>query len=285
VSCAVCGAGAPRRKLRVAGEEILECPACGLAWWQPGAGHRAEAVYDTAYFADPTARRGYDDYGAEESALRRSFARRLARLPRPPSGSLLDLGAAYGFGVAEARRAGWRAFGLELSRAAAGRARGEAAGRMALGSALRAPFALGSFDAVTLWDVLEHLPDPHAAAAEVARLLRSGGRVALTTGDVGSAAARLSGPRWHLYNLPEHLFFYSRESLSRLLEAHGLRVESMRAEGATYSLGYLAERARKTLLPGRAARPARFPGSRLTLRLNLFDIVRVEAVRVGKGRC
>jgi SAM-dependent methyltransferase len=148
-------------------------------------------------------------------------------------------------------------------------------------NALRAPFASQRFDAVTLWDVLEHLPDPHAAVAEVARLLRPGGRLVLTTGDVGSLAARLSGSRWHLYTIPEHLFFFSRRSLRLLLAAHGLRVESERAESAVYTLGYLVERLRKTLL-GRAARQrGAWPGAQLPIPLNLLDIVTVQAVRGG----
>jgi hypothetical protein len=117
--------------------------------------------------------------------------------------------------------------------------------------------------------------------AELARLLTAGGRLALTTGDVGSLVARLSGSRWHLYTLPEHLFFYSRESLRRLLAQHGFGVESMRAEGSSYSLGYLAERLRKTLLRTPARRGGGWPGSGLRVPVNLFDIVTVHAVKGG----
>lgn len=279
MSCPVCGAGAPRPKLRVGRVEILGCGACGLAWWTPDPAHAAASVYDAGYFHGAGSGRGYDDYAGLEASLRETFARRLRRLAPPaPGARLLDIGAAYGFAVAEARRAGWRAWGLEVS-AAAARAAAAAGIPVLVADAARAPFAAGSFDAVTLWDVLEHLPDPHVAVAELARLLRPGGQLALSTGDVGSVAARLSGARWHLYNLPEHLFFFSRQSLRRLLEAHGLRVESMRAEGARYPLGYLVERLRKTLLRRPAARPARFAGAAWSLPVNLFDIVTVHAVR------
>lgn len=281
MSCAVCGSAPARTKLRIGQVDILECRACGLAWWQPPHGDfRPEALYDEAYFDDAHTARGYDDYASLEAALRHTFARRLARLgPAPAGASLLDVGAAYGFGVDEARRAGWQACGLEISAAAARRARDAAPGRIAVGHALRAPFADGTFDLVTSWDVLEHLADPQAAAAELARLLRPGGRLVLTTGDVGSLVARISGARWHLYSLPEHLFFYTRRSLHRLLAAHGLRVERMRAEPSYYSLAYLAERLRKTLLraPPRPGRRRLFAACWVPL--NLFDIVTVHAVK------
>jgi hypothetical protein len=110
-------------------------------------------------------------------------------------------------------------------------------------------------------------------------LLRPGGRLVLSTGDVGSLLARLCGARWHLYTIPEHLFFYSRESLRRLLQGHGFEVEELRAESSYYDLGYLVERLRKTLLRRPAAAAGRWPGARLPVPINLFDIVTARAVR------
>jgi SAM-dependent methyltransferase len=282
VGCAVCGAESPRPKHRKRDIEIFECRDCGLAFWIPPAGFHAEDVYDAAYFGDASAGHGYDDYADLEPVLRQNFARRLARIPLPrPRARLLDIGAAFGFAVAEARSAGWQATGLEVSRAAAARAHSAAAGCVVAANALRAPFASQRFDAITLWDVLEHLSDPHAAVAEASRLLRPGGRLVLTTGDVGSLAARLSGSRWHLYTIPEHLFFFTRRSLRLLLAAHGLRVESERTESSLYTLGYLVERLRKTLLGRAAGGRGAWPGAQLPIPVNLLDIVTVQAVREG----
>lgn len=261
---------------------ILFCSDCGTGFWQAGRGHDPSALYGPDYFESATQPVGYDDYGSLEHSLRANFSRRLRALGEPPrvGARLLDVGSAYGYAVDEARRAGWRATGLELSPAAAVRApRLASAPPVVLGDAQRAPFADGSFDAVTLWDVIEHLPDPHAAVGELSRLLRPHGLLALTTGDAGSLLARVCGRRWHLYTIPEHLFFYSRSGLGRLLSAHGLRVEGIRAESSLYPLGYLLERLRKTLLGRTAARPARFPGSSWAVPVNLFDVVTVRAVR------
>jgi len=282
VSCRVCGVAEPRHKLDKGGVAILECPDCGLAWWEPDPHHRADDVYDAAYFSGAGASRGYDDYEGLEHSLRASFRRRIARIPRErPRARLLDVGAAYGFAVSEAAAAGWRAAGIEVSTAAARIAGRTAPGRVVAGDGLRMPFRDGCVDAITLWDVLEHLSDPHAAVGEIARLLRPGGRLVLTTGDVGSAVARMSGARWHLYTLPEHLFFYTRESLRRLLAAHRLEVESMRADASYYTLGYLAERLRKTLLGGKTGASTRWPGANLKVPMNLYDIVTVTARRAG----
>jgi SAM-dependent methyltransferase len=290
VSCPVCLAAAATPHLHKAGTTIFACASCGSAFWQPDAAFDTAGIYDAGYFAGSDHASGYDDYASLEVSLRHNFVRRLRALGAPREGArLLDLGAAYGFAVDEARRLGWRAVGLEVSPTAARRAAETIrAAVVAVGDAQHVPFADDCFDVVTLWDVLEHLPEPHAAMTEVARVLRPGGRLVLTTGDVGSLAARVSGVRWHLYTLPEHVFFYSREGLRRLLAAHGLRVERIRAEASRYPVGYLVERFRKTLL-GQAARgeqgrqrnvaPRRWPGAGLSIPVNLFDVVTVHAVR------
>jgi SAM-dependent methyltransferase len=262
--------------------DIFECRSCGLAWWEPPRGGVApEALYDAGYFEDPGAARGYDDYAGLEPALRVSFARRIARLGAPPGAGarLLDVGAAYGFAVSEARRAGWRAFGIEISTAAARRAQAASPGCVVVAHALKTPFPDASFETITLWDVLEHLPDPQAALAELVRLLAPGGVLALSTGDVCSLVARLSGARWHLYTLPEHLFFYSRASLRRLVESHGLSVQRLRADASWYSAAYLLERLRKSLLRRSGAPGRRRIGSGWRIPLNLFDIVTLHAVK------
>ena len=100
----------------------------------------------------------------------------------------------------------------------------------------------------------------------------------LTTGDVGSLAARLSGARWHLYTLPEHLYFFSRESLRIMLERAGLKAQHMSADAAYFPLGYLAERLEKTLLQRQPPERTRGLWS-VTLPVNLFDIVTVTARR------
>jgi SAM-dependent methyltransferase len=152
---------------------------------------------------------------------------------------------------------------------------------LAVADAVQLPFAPATFDLITLWDVLEHLPDPHAAVTEIHRLLRPGGRLVLTTGDAGSLTARVCGRRWHLYTIPEHLFFYTRDSIERLLAAHSFRIDSMRADSAFYTVDYLIERLRKSVIGRGRRRPGRPRGGSWTVPVNLFDIVTVLASKVA----
>jgi hypothetical protein len=64
-----------------------------------------------------------------------------------------------------------------------------------------------------------------------------------------------------------------------LIEAHGFRIESQRAESSVYTLGYLVERLRKTLWRRSPPRAAHWPGAGLSVHVNLYDIVTIHAVR------
>lgn len=278
VSCRVCGHGETSTKFTKGGVDVLRCPSCAVEFWVPDAAFSVQDFYARRYF-EGASRSGYEDYRSMETSLRRSFARRLDALGPGAGRRLLDVGAAYGFALAEADRAGFEAFGIEVAADVASEAARRAPGRVLRASAGALPLRDGSLDVVTLWDVLEHLEDPEAALREAARCLRAGGRLLLTTGDVTSLAARASGRRWHLYTIPEHLFFFSPRALRILLAKAGLEVREMRADGAYYGLSYLAERLRKSLfgLGARERSPAR--ASEWSLYLNLGDILLVDAVR------
>lgn len=280
MDCPICRAAGCAPALEKEQTVIYACGACEVRFWLPADDFTPEALYDDGYFSSANVEAGYDDYAASERSLRDNFRRRIERFDRPFAGArLLDLGAAYGYAVDEAATLGWAAYGMEISHSVALRARRTIPGRILAGDGLALPFGDQSFDLVTLWDVIEHLRDPHAAVEEVARVLRPGGRLVLTTGDVRSLAARLSGSRWHLYTLPEHLFFHSRESLRVLLEMHDLTVESVRAEGSRYSLGYLVERLRKSLFGWDGGTFADSSLGQVAVPVNLFDIVTVCATR------
>ncbi len=75
-----------------------------------------------------------------------------------------------------------------------------------------------------MWHVLEHLPDPAAAIARAAELLRPGGRLLVSVPNVDSLQARLGGERWFHLDLPRHLFHFGPRSLSAMVERAGLQV-------------------------------------------------------------
>ena len=96
-----------------------------------------------------------------------------------------------------------------------------------------------SFDAVTMWDVIEHLNDPFANLCEVWRVLKPGGLFALSTGDIGSLWARLCGGYWQLLTPPQHLFYFNRQSMEKVAERTGFEVQHFTYPGKMVSMEFL----------------------------------------------
>ena len=87
------------------------------------------------------------------------------------------------------------------------------------------------FDAITMWDVIEHLPNPHQVLEEAHSILRDGGYVALSTVNSSSLGAELAGRSWRHLVPPLHLNYFTRASLFRLLRLTGFEPVFQRAEG------------------------------------------------------
>jgi SAM-dependent methyltransferase len=163
-------------------------------------------------------------------------------LLRPSERRVLDAGCAFGFGTASLARRRW-AVGLERSARYLAQAHARSPSLpLVRGDVTALPFADGSFDAVLLLDVLEHLPDPARALAEARRVLRPGGALVCTVPHLGPLAwldslnlyASLAGRLgWSLLDPtetggPQHRH-YSVAELAALLE--GFRIEQVQRSG------------------------------------------------------
>lgn len=145
-------------------------------------------------------------------------------LPYEGEGRLLDVGCGVGTYVARMRAAGWDAEGIDLvpEPVRVGR---EAGLPLREGTLPGADLPADHYDVVTLWHVLEHVPQPKATLQACREVLRPGGRVALVTPMADSLAAAWCGSCWYGLDVPRHLTHFTQATLARHLEAAGFRVE------------------------------------------------------------
>ena len=206
--------------------DFLRCGVCGHLQL---ASMPDREQLDTGY-ADAAS----DDYEAEEEGQRATARVELARVERfaPARGRLLDFGCWVGFLASEASARGWDVVGVEPSLWAAGRARSR--GVEVVSEAELPPSA---FSAVTMGDVIEHLPDPGDALDRVATWLEPGGMVWIATPDAGSRVARVLGRRWWSV-IPTHLHLFTRLGMRRLLDRHGYEVMWMGTSPKAFSVAY-----------------------------------------------
>ncbi len=246
VRCHLCGHSHSSCFIAFPRYSILSCLACGLRflWPQPDTG-AINALYSNEYFAsDDSVSPGYSDYVAQASYHRATFQGRLKLLPPPAQGAqLVDAGAAAGFFVEQAKLAGWNARGVEPNDTMARYARDVLGVDVRSGTLEELRLPPGGIDAVTLWEVIEHLPNPRAFLVEAKRILRPGGILALSTPDAGSIVSRMSGRRWLGWRkVPEHLFFFSKPTLTRLLNECGFELTRTRYVSITVPLGFACAR-------------------------------------------
>jgi 2-polyprenyl-3-methyl-5-hydroxy-6-metoxy-1,4-benzoquinol methylase len=240
--------------------------------------------YGDEYFhcAEPTFG-GYEDYEADREDIEDTFRRRLSLLrpwltsSRP---TLLDAGCATGLFLEVARAGGWDVEGMDISEFALARAR-ERGFRVRQGTLPDPVMRSESYDVITLWDVIEHVPDPAAVVRECHRLLKPGGVLAMSTPDAGSLPARLLRGKWLGFrSIDEHLYFFSRASMTAMLNRAGLHVARYHDVGKVLSLRRLIARMRfYSRIAALALRTADRLVPNLSIYVNPHDTMCVIAVK------
>lgn len=229
----------------VSQDRIVRCRRCGLEYVNPRL--RSEAIL-TGY-SEGSDETFVSQARSRERTFRRSLvfltralpAKMRARIGGPNRPRILDVGTAGGSFLKVARDAGWEVFGVEPNRWLCDWSRQNYGLKIDNGGLFEQRYASDSFDVVTLWDVLEHVPDPRALLDEVHRILRPGGVLLVNYPDKGSLAARAMGSRW-VFILTVHIYYFTRKTIRRLLDMTGFEVVKFRPYVQTLGFGYLVGR-------------------------------------------
>ena len=216
IACPVCAGNDFRHLFEKAGEPFVRCVACGLTLINPRPPFaRIRDQYDAAYSA------GYTRKSVAKIIRARKRVARIGRV----GGRWLDVGCSAGFVVQAATEAGFEAWGVDIE------ADGIGYGRDTLGLARLACGVLEDqhypdrhFDVISAYDVIEHVPDLNRFVAELARLLAAQGVLEIGTPDIGHWRVPRVLAQWNELKPSEHLYYFNRQTLGRLLARHGLRI-------------------------------------------------------------
>ncbi|MGV3461683.1 MAG: class I SAM-dependent methyltransferase [Flavobacterium sp.] len=135
-------------------------------------------------------------------------------------GNLLDIGAGTGDFAAEAAKGGWSVTGFEPSEKA--RAIAKSKGVALVNDTAELPDA--SFDVITMWHVLEHVPNVEKQIAELKRLVKPGGHIIIAVPNFKSFDAKYYGQFWAAYDVPRHLWHFSKMAIEKLFAAQGIKL-------------------------------------------------------------
>jgi SAM-dependent methyltransferase len=222
---------------------VFRCRACRVIRIAgcSQANHDQESIYqggNAVFFKD-----GNESYYLDETNFW-SCREKAAWLEKyvPRGRSILDAGANFGHFLKTVEGI-YTARGFDIGDGAVAWSRTHLQVDNQVASLYELPAELrGPYDAVTCWDVIEHVPDPLGALHRLHEVLTPDGMLFLSTPDAGSLVAKLTGHHWHYIDPVQHQFLFGRKSLETALRRAGFAVVERRSFGHYYRCRYVFDR-------------------------------------------
>lgn len=272
-NCLICNSDKIRETYVIEETTIYKCTECGTGWWDFSS-FDLSTFYEEHYFDNDAVSDGYSNYASLHESQLINARKRLKRMNHYVSNpkKILDIGCGLGYFLEATKKYGYDSAGFEMSHWAANNVREHLHIPVYENDMSSIP---ENYDIITAWDVIEHVPDSHAFFNACTKLLNPEGIIVITTGDFSSLTAKLSGKRWHLFNLPEHLYFFTKNSIEILAEQNNLKILKISYPNLYYPLSYIRERLTKKL--GIKIPFALF--DKINLPVNLMDIMEVTLAK------
>lgn len=210
---------------------ILECAQCGCRLTQDAPDQSSSHRYyqSVEYISHSNTRQGLINR-MYQLVRKRTLLQKVKWVERSSglsSGRVLDVGSGTGAFVAQLRKSGWQADGLEPDPIAR-RVAQDDFGVALLGIDQLFSLPPASFDAITLWHVLEHVHDLNGYLRQFHRLLKPGGSLLIALPNHTSWDSAYFGKWWAAYDVPRHLYHFSPRSIQHLSKLHQFSLESIR---------------------------------------------------------
>lgn len=244
-SCPSCNSDNFQKKFSIQKSSIRFCNDCHLQFLYPFLDiNSVHEIYNEGYFKGQLSGvKGYQNYQLmrqvleKEAKMKINFINKLIR-----SGKLLDVGAGTGIFLEKAKKSGWEIYGNDISSLSEKEIKTKVV-KYFKGSIEDSILPTKYFDVITAWDVLEHISNIGQAVQNLSDALKSGGYLFITTPNTESIDAKIMGKNWYGYKkIPEHILFFNKKSITRLLENNGFEVVSISSWGFVRSLGFLVSK-------------------------------------------
>ncbi len=205
---------------------LLKCGSCGFVTANMDIDSKVlSQTYTENYFKGEE----YIDYLSDREILQTNFKKRLRyilkRINNSTITTILEIGCAYGF-FAEVINEVFpkiKYVGYDVVPEAIEYGRNKLKQNLICGDYLEAKVDEKLSD-IFMWDVIEHLPNPDKFIEKASKELQKGGRIYITTGDIECLIPRMQKAKWRMIHPPSHLHYFSKRTLSKLLENNGFKI-------------------------------------------------------------
>jgi len=231
IPCPLCGGGDHAELFEKEGFRFVECRECGLVFVNP---QLREEVYEDVYkdqsYSDIIKNlvASSNDYRKQRFGTERLDI--VEQFTGVRGGKLLDIGCTTGFILEEAERRGWDAHGIEANPYAAEVARDKGL-KVENVIVEQASFPLEEFDAVTAFDVIEHVRAPLPILEKARDLLKPGGMLFLYVPNWDSASRLIMGSEAHFIWGTHHMTYFTVDTLQQVLDRAGFEVVHHETQG------------------------------------------------------
>ena len=229
MGCNLCGANNSVLLFVVNGFDVVRCRKCGLIYVNPIPDGSSIFKLYVEYRKVPDNR--YQLYRVQGESVKEKILRDTHDLGITHFGELLDIGCGLGYFLQAIRPLCKTVYGTEISHFQVLFAR-ERLGKNVLESPLNAlKLHDETFDTITMLDVIEHLPNPRSELQETHRRMKKGGLIVIMTPNINSLTFKITRERYFPLYPPEHLFYFTPETLKKLLVLTGFVVVKVMTEG------------------------------------------------------
>lgn len=208
--------------------EIWKCAVCGLLFTQdiPNQASIGQYYKASSYVSHSDTKDGLINklYHRVRKITLKQKVEMVKKYTGKSSGVVLDIGSGTGAFLNELSKAGWESFGLEPD-ADARMVAEKLYGIKARPSHEIYELPAKSFDAITLWHVLEHVHDLHGYIHKFSDILKDTGVLFIAVPNHTSGDARKYGDHWAAWDVPRHLYHFSPASIERLMKQHHFRLD------------------------------------------------------------
>jgi len=242
--CAVCGSEQKQLLYKVKGFDIVQCKKCDFVFVDPRIKNEdLYKIYSDNYFTSQTDGYGYKDYELTSHLRIKTFQKWIDGIEpylSKTKGPVLDIGCASGYFIELMRDKGWDVEAVELDKNMIEKVKAKNF------KVFERPFeeftSSKKFKLITMFDVLEHIPDLKTTFQKFHELLDEDGVVALITPDFGSTQRKLFGKKWFQYKPQEHIQYFSPATLAKAVTPYGLEVIHCSPSGQYADTGFLLDR-------------------------------------------
>jgi 2-polyprenyl-3-methyl-5-hydroxy-6-metoxy-1,4-benzoquinol methylase/uncharacterized protein YbaR (Trm112 family) len=233
ISCKLCHSKNTLSTYRVDGSKIYQCNSCKVSFSNYDI-EKSQDIYKEDYYSGVD--NGYGDYASELTTHVATFSQRLKYAEKylPNKGVLLDYGCAIGHLCKVSKERGWTTFGSDFSNYGAEETQKNFQVETFVSDVTYPPIKKNSVDLLCMYDLIEHIPSPVQALTNVKEIINDGGYIHIVTPNYGSISRKLLGEKWFHFKPREHLFYFDKMTMRKVLEKSGFEIVSL-----TTSISYM----------------------------------------------